>query len=414
MMMRLVLAAAFVLMLSGCTTRYSAQPQPAYPEVRQTGAIPVNWTQFTPGTPGGVYLGITRAPDNNLWFTDPADSLLVRMTNTGVATQFTIHPPPPGGGAGAVAVGADNKLYVGAGTYLAQVTTSGTTHYFATLTDSITFGGISKGPDGNVWFLEKTHVAKITPTGTVTEYAFPSPVQTTSDGIGAGPDGNVWFGEGNAIIAKIAPATGVVTEFPVSPSCTPHGIGGVATGSDGNIWVDCSGDLIQITPSGASTRFFNPWGTAGPAQDLFRGADGKVWFVGSTAGVVGNIDPRTFTITAFVPPDQSDRPQALALGRDGNFWMTTATGHIDVYILNVLSVAPSTLTFASVGQMLALTVKESGTRKWTAASSNTAVATVAQGSPPSKFIVTSAAAGSCTITVKDSIGNSFGVGVTVQ
>jgi virginiamycin B lyase len=412
--MRLLSAVVFTLALTGCAVSRGLQAQTAAPEVHQTGAIPINWTQFTPGTPSGIYLGIARGPDNNIWFTDPADSLLLRITNTGLTTHFRIHPPPPGTGANNLAVGADNKLYVEAGSFIAQVTTSGTIRYFSTVTDAANLGGISKGPDGNVWFLEKTHVAKITPIGTVTEYPFPSAVQTASDGIAAGPDGNVWFGEGNAIIAKIVPATGAITEYNVSPSCSPSGIGGVATGSDGNVWFDCSGSLIQITPNGASTRFFNPWGTAATAADLTRGADGKVWFVGSTAGVVGNIDPKTFTITAFVPPSQSDRPQALALGRDGNFWLTTATGHIDVYIIKVLSVTPSTLTFTSVGQMQTLTVAQTGTKKWTATTSNAAVATVVQGSPASKFVVTARGSGSCTITVKDSIGNSFSVSVTVQ
>src|SRR5262245_47930815 len=36
--------------------------------------------------------------------------------------------------------------------------------------------GITAGPDGNIWFVENStnKVAKITPTGTVTEYAIPT------------------------------------------------------------------------------------------------------------------------------------------------------------------------------------------------------------------------------------------------
>jgi len=59
-------------------------------------------------------------------------------------------------------------------------------------------------------------------------------------------------------------------------------------------------------------------------------------------------------------------------------------------------------------------VTESGTAAWTATSSNTGVATVAQGSPASHFTVTSVAAGSAKITVSDAVGNSFVVHVTVQ
>src|SRR6266849_152887 len=58
--------------------------------------------------------------------------------------------------------------------------------------------GITRGPDGNFWFVEfgTDKIGRITPRGTITEFPFP-----TGDsglwlvGITAGPDGNLWFTE---------------------------------------------------------------------------------------------------------------------------------------------------------------------------------------------------------------------------
>src|SRR5262245_60235950 len=75
--------------------------------------------------------------------------------------------------------------------------------------------GITRGPDGNLWFTEAdaNRIGRITPAGVVTQ--FPAGITPGSQPgeITAGPDGNLWFTEadGNRI-GRITPA-GVVTEF---------------------------------------------------------------------------------------------------------------------------------------------------------------------------------------------------------
>src|SRR5580693_2010665 len=82
-------------------------------------------------------------------------------------------------------------------------------------------GAITAGPDGNVWFVEEGgSVGKITPSGTVTQYALPS---TSNTGVGpvplgitTGQDGNLWFTEaavGN--VGRITPS-GTITIFPLT------------------------------------------------------------------------------------------------------------------------------------------------------------------------------------------------------
>src|ERR1700680_2851800 len=53
---------------------------------------------------------------------------------------------------------------------------------------------IVSGPDGNLWATESSHVAKITTSGTLTD--FPQNIFVNFsllEGITSGPDGNLWF-----------------------------------------------------------------------------------------------------------------------------------------------------------------------------------------------------------------------------
>src|SRR5262249_52123004 len=146
--------------------------------------VPSTITEFQlPPLSFGGNLGaadITAGPDGNVWFTDPVQSAVGRISPSGQVTEFpTIGNHP---------------------------------------------GAIAAGPDGNVWFVGKFvggQVGRIPPDGQVTEFTLPNdfaqPVSIT-----AGPDGNVWFtadiypkGE---VVGRITPA-GQISEFsiPVPP-----------------------------------------------------------------------------------------------------------------------------------------------------------------------------------------------------
>ena len=95
-------------------------------------------------------------------------------------------------------------------------------------------GGITTGPDGNLWFSEGVgYIGRITAAGVITEF----PLTVAGGGpyaITAGPDGNVWFAvQTGGRIGRITP-TGVITEFRLSqPNSFPVGI---TAGPDGNLW----------------------------------------------------------------------------------------------------------------------------------------------------------------------------------
>ena len=55
---------------------------------------------------------------------------------------------------------------------------------------------LTEGPDGNVWICEYEGdaIARVTPSGVVTQFALPQPDSLPHD-ITVGPDGNLWFSE---------------------------------------------------------------------------------------------------------------------------------------------------------------------------------------------------------------------------
>src|SRR6266571_8682444 len=95
--------------------------------------------------------------------------------------------------------------------------------------------GITRGADGNLWFIENKgdKIGRITPQGQITEF----PVSAGSDlvGLTAGPDGNLWFvGYQPNTIWRMT-TSGVITgQFPIPTAGS--GTETIKAGPDGNVW----------------------------------------------------------------------------------------------------------------------------------------------------------------------------------
>jgi streptogramin lyase len=116
--------------------------------------------------------------------------------------------------------------------------------------DALHPGGITLGPDGNLWFTGDAAIVRITPAGVQTDFSLGHIVVGPVD-ITSGPDRNLWFTEFTANrIGRITPA-GVITEFGagISFGASPHDI---AAGPDGNLWfTENNGHRIgRITTTG--------------------------------------------------------------------------------------------------------------------------------------------------------------------
>ena len=222
------------------------------------------------------------------------------------------------------------------------------------------------GPDGNLWFTEygRNKVAKITPTGTITEYSVPT-ANANPSGIAVGSDGNIWYTE-DAVskIARISLA-GVSTEFPLGGGSF-KGAEYVTSGPDGNLWVTegDGGHVDRVTTAGVVTRFdlsatslymqgiasahgliwvaegdsgkiatlttagvvtqhtlpLKGLASTGGLDGMGVGPDGNVWFGLDDRDRIATVDS-TFHFTYFTLPANTGAEQ-ITTGPDGNLWFT--------------------------------------------------------------------------------------------
>jgi streptogramin lyase len=408
--------------LSGEQTRPNAPAYSTYrsaPLVQQKGKG-AQWIQFTPHTIGALDSAMALGPDGNVWFIDEDADRLARISANGAVKEFSFESVAGGSGV-SMTVGADKEFYIGdESSSIIRVTVKGTVQAFPIPSgDATAIDGMALGSDGNVWFAEFNHIAKITPSGKITEFAYPPGYSTNQyGGVTTGSDGNVWFAESsNNAIGRVVPSTGKITMFPIPvSSCTPAA---VVLGNDKSVWFFCLSNeplLGSITPKGKVATFAigGAFGSNETEQFCARGPDGEPWCASGGDGTVFRVNTTSHTVTNFTPPLGSGvRPDAVAPGSDGNLWVDSVGGDLDVLVTNPMTVTPTKLSFSAPEQKKTVSVSERGTTSWTAKSSNTAVATVTQGSSKSSFDVTSVGKGRCKITISDSVGNRVAVKVTV-
>jgi streptogramin lyase len=165
-----------------------------------------------PTTPKLSVPGVIAAgPDGNLWFSDratPAAPKIGRITSGGAITEFSL---PATSVPGTLAAGPDGNVWfvdrVATGSLIGRITPTGTITEFGTgLTAASSLFSIAEGPDGNLWFTDRSTppggvtggstpaIGMVDPTtGTSTEFSLPA--GRYPFGITAGPDGNVWFAD---------------------------------------------------------------------------------------------------------------------------------------------------------------------------------------------------------------------------
>jgi streptogramin lyase len=227
---------------------------------------------ITPGLTAGNLQNIIVGPDGNLWATRPFVSAgVARITTAGVVTEFAA---PAGIQPRDIAVGSDGNMYVtsddAAGTIL-RVTSAGVVTTVATggVTPGFTAGrfpsDIATGPDGALWFLEQGGVARITTSGTVTEYLAPTATPFLTDITSA--CGSLWISQGeedgsDSALLQVTTAgafTTFTTGLPADSS--PDG---VAVGPDDDVWFTLRADPGQVGHIGAGCAVEPPAEPTGP------------------------------------------------------------------------------------------------------------------------------------------------------
>ena len=198
------------------------------------------------------------------------------------------------------------------------------TEFFTGITAPALPIGITLGPDGALWFTElgTSQIARITTSGTVTEFIIdPDPNAIAGPwGITTGPDSNLWFAGTLDRIGRMTTA-GVATVFPTTPTTAPSYI---TVGSDLNLWFTESGtDTIgRITTSGSVTEFTDGITFGANPQGITLGPDDNVWFTEAGIDGIGRITPAGVVTEFFAGITPGASPQGITLGPDGNLWFT--------------------------------------------------------------------------------------------
>jgi len=148
--------------------------------------------------------------------------------------------------------------------------------------------GITRGPDGNVWFTEQyaDYIGVITPSGAITEYYLTYPVYGPQS-ITPGSDGALWFTTQSGVIGRIT-TSGVVTSYALP--CCIYALD-ITPGPDKALWFTTGygSEIGRITTSGAVTLY-------GPIQGAYTfgivaGRDGALWFTNQTGRALGVLQP---------------------------------------------------------------------------------------------------------------------------
>ncbi len=296
-----------------------------------------SWSVFPSHDTSGIYLGIVAGPDGAMWLTDYGTGL-VRIDASGkreiVPLTFrrgnTNHRFLPA----AIALGTDGSFYltgcvdVSSNCSLVAIapTTGSLAVYPTPSGDSPRFGGIGPGPDGNVWFAEPGHIAKISPAGAIVEYSYPSGEQTNSfSGVATGSDAHVWFTEFDPIVVgNIDPTSGKITEYSLKSQKIDCGPSGMAGAADGKLYFGCGTGIVAISTAGVARYSQTGYQLSDSPLDVATGPDGNAW-----AAVLSALQQvKAGEVITYVPPKSPLTMYASALGTDKRLWILCEDGTV--------------------------------------------------------------------------------------
>jgi virginiamycin B lyase len=229
--------------------------------------------------------GITAGPDGALWFTDPGNDVIGRVTVHG---SYTLQQ----------SVGEELS------------------------------SGITVGPDKKLWFtLLGGGVGRMTTAGSFR--LFHDPQGSFPQGITTGPDGALWFAQSDGTVGRVT-TQGAFQHFTVAGGNAQ--LQGIVTGPDGNLWLTqfvvgshLSNQVIRLSPNGQYTAFTVG---SGPAW-ICVGPDNALWFAEEGANAIGRL-ATDGTFTEFPTGQKYGEPSGIATGPDGALWFTDFDGRFEI------------------------------------------------------------------------------------
>lgn len=169
-----------------------------------------------------------------------------------------------------------------------------------------------------------------TMTGTFTEFALPK--GTTPQLMTSTADGTIYYAMGGSNkIAQITSALGStlsIRQFSL-PTANSFPVGMVVA-PDGTLWFaeQNSYQIGQLDPkTGTISEFKTPTPNSGPVG-ITVGPDGAIWFTEAFANKIGRLDPQNSgNIEEFTIPTPVSAPIYITNGGDGGLWYVGVRGH---------------------------------------------------------------------------------------
>jgi virginiamycin B lyase len=227
------------------------------------------------------------AADGVVWFTDQGGSAIGRLAPSGSTSMY---PIGSSGYPTRIATAADGNVWFTVQErvtdWIGRMTPAGTvTRYPLADGRRVRTGSILVGPDGNLWFAMSDGLGRMTPEGVLTEVAMTATLGAPA--ITVGPDRAIWFASNS--LTQAVPTVGRVATGPVPlitavyPLPGGAGLGGIAAGADGNLWVAEHElhSIARVTPGGQVTQYSL---VSDRFPDLLAASDGIMWL--SAGGLV--------------------------------------------------------------------------------------------------------------------------------
>jgi virginiamycin B lyase len=249
---------------------------------------------------------IAKGPDGAMWFTDIGTSAIGRIDADGHVVEYPLPSRNASHPIGIVPGPGDAMWFVERDEgKVGRIDMSGAITEFAVSRASEPTS-IAAAPDGaTLWFTERQahRIGQITPGGRITEIVLSQDRQPV--GIAAGPDGAMWFTEfiegrldDTGAVARISPS-GRITEYVVRRLGESRPEAMVA-GTRGDLWFVDADDRIGRVETSGKVALYNiplPGQLGGHFADHARampvgivlGADGNVWYTASCSNRIGRV-----------------------------------------------------------------------------------------------------------------------------
>ena len=279
-------------------------------------------TVTTFGIPGGTApSGIVTGSDHNLWFTEPASSVLAQITTAGAITQFPFVLPAASGPL-QIASGSDGYLYVSEPTAASIGIINIVPAPNQLSQPTATVGGLSVGPNGKMWATVLPNMlCSVSSSGVFPCDATPSATPGLG-GLTTGSDGRLWFTESTSNnIAALTLTSAAIAEYPI-PTAGAN-VTSVAAGTDGNLWITetAANKIARVSPSGTVTEFTSPF-SGGQPTAIISGPDGNLWYIDAPHNAIVRVTTQGIMTSISVGIGSS--PVNVAAGPDGNLYVTLA------------------------------------------------------------------------------------------